>query len=393
MRTQRSLQSKPAEPNRRGIALVLATILIAAMMIFAAFTVDVGYITVSKSQLQAAADATALAAAMDFSVDETTARSAADQYFLANGFDPNDPAVSYSVDFGTWDPATKSFAVTSFANAHATRVSVTANGIPSFFGKIAGQQAYSVSAEAIAVAAAVPRDVVMVLDCSTSMSSGMSNGQSRMANTRVAAQELIGRLNPTLDRVGLAVYSKEDTTRDDYEITGVMETALNFSFTPTSSRVATLDDGEYGEGTNIAGGFRAGLDVHLTDPSPRTDEGLVRIVVMLTDGETNAAEPYPFPNDGPSGALPPGPYEDEDYDNDSSLTRWANTIRARGIKVYCITLGSSAYDPVMVNAASSPDAFDKQYYYHVPEGPLDNQVLKSVYGRIGSNRGGPTLVD
>jgi Putative Flp pilus-assembly TadE/G-like len=67
MKANRVFYSRAAEyaARRRGMILVLATAAMIMILGFAAFSVDVGYIALTRAQLQVAADASAMAAAQD----------------------------------------------------------------------------------------------------------------------------------------------------------------------------------------------------------------------------------------------------------------------------------------------------------------------------------------
>src|SRR5436853_4588642 len=64
MHTNKFLKTR-TNKNRRGNILVLAAAALIMIMGFTAFSIDIGYITLTKAQLQNAADAAALAAAAD----------------------------------------------------------------------------------------------------------------------------------------------------------------------------------------------------------------------------------------------------------------------------------------------------------------------------------------
>jgi Mg-chelatase subunit ChlD len=380
---------------RRGSIVVLSAAMMVFVIAMAAFTTDLGFITVSKTRQQAAVDAAVLAA-IDVMVDgQVVSDAAISELLLANGYDPADSTLVVTTEYGSWDDTLHAFVVTSFENADAIRVQVRDNGIPAFFGPVLGHNGYSVVTEAIATKGnAIPRDIVLVLDCSTSMDANMSNGLTRMENAKDAAQSLVAELTND-DRASLAVFSWRDNSRNKHKKTGRPETDLSFNFTPTTDRVEDLEDGFYTSGTNVAGGLRAGLDVILNDPNPRLppevgDPDPVQIVVLLTDGKTNKKEPYPVPDDGPTGVLPPPPYGNN-FNARTGVTKWSNTIKARGIKIHIVTLGSSSHDPLYV-AAASPTENGVKYYHHVANGGNDAQNLLNVYKQIGQGNHGPKLV-
>ena len=55
---------KSCSQRRKGVILVLAALLLVMIMAFTAFTVDLGYLSLSKAQMQNAADAAALQRAL-----------------------------------------------------------------------------------------------------------------------------------------------------------------------------------------------------------------------------------------------------------------------------------------------------------------------------------------
>jgi hypothetical protein len=73
------------------------------------------------------------------------------------------------------------------------------------------------------------------------------------------------------------------------------------------------------------------------------------------------------------------------------VTKWANTTKARGIKIHVVTLGASAHSSLMVNAAST-DEDGVTYYHHVSGGGDDAEDLLEVFRTIGIGNHGPKLV-
>ena len=174
--------------ERRGVILVLTAIVLVVLLGFVALTIDVGLIQLTKTQLQSAADASALAAATELSgtLDAATvranARTAAVQVaaLYKNGdrssvvLDPiND------VTFGkiSWDPTgqTYTYAWGDAAIPHnvvkvralRTTSGTSDNRLPLFFAGTIGSTKADVGAEAIATYQ--PRDIMVVLDFSASM--------------------------------------------------------------------------------------------------------------------------------------------------------------------------------------------------------------------------------
>ncbi|REJ71682.1 MAG: VWA domain-containing protein [Planctomycetota bacterium] len=382
--------------ERRGAILVLAAALLVLIFIFTAFTTDVGLITLDQTRLQVAVDSATLGASMDFPDGEAAVLASVDEMLRLNGFDPaGNPELQVTPQFGNWDDSLMEFVPSSFDASNALRVQVTNTSIPAQFGTVMGRQHYTTRAEAIASrGGGVPRDVVLVLDASLSMQARMSNGLTRMENTQAAAARLVDALG-SRDRVGLSIFSWKDRNRWRHELTGVTEQKLHFNHQPTTNRIRELKPGEYEIYTNIGGGLRAGLEVFLDDMDPRTGreaEELEQIMILLSDGQPNRAEPYPVPDDGPNGMVPRLWEMRWFYDEYESIRRWANTIKARGIKLFVITVSDEAYSHVMQQAASPPEEGQDTFFYHVSNGPDDYLELLRTFEEIGNYTRKPKLV-
>lgn len=178
---------KQLTPQRRGVVLVLTAVILIVMLGFVAFTVDVGLIQLTRTQLQAAADASALAGAMELSgtLDAATVRinaraAAIDIAKLYRNGDRNSVSLDPMKDitFGkiAWNSTTQTYQYTwgDTATPHNV-IKVRAmrstsggdNRLPLVFAPIFGTQKADVGAEAIATFQ--PRDMVVVLDFSSSM--------------------------------------------------------------------------------------------------------------------------------------------------------------------------------------------------------------------------------
>ncbi|MEP3479798.1 MAG: pilus assembly protein TadG-related protein [Fuerstiella sp.] len=155
------------ESQRGGIIIIFAAILLVAVFAFVSFTVDIGYVTVVRSQLQSAADAAALGSAQDIPVGQSLARSSAKSLALLNeaGGKPvvlEDP----DIELGFFDFNTKSFVVDP-TQANAVRVTARADDQQLFFAPIIGHDTIDIQAQSIAMLN--PRDIVFAVDLSGSM--------------------------------------------------------------------------------------------------------------------------------------------------------------------------------------------------------------------------------
>jgi Flp pilus assembly protein TadG len=156
--------------------------MIVFLLAMIAFAVDMGYVLMSRTQLQTAVDSAALAAAATMGNTQEVATEAAIRYGGLNKIgNQNVQIKSSDVVYGKWDTATRTFTPSDSGTGYAVRVtgradSTTSGAVPLFFGRVLGQQ--SVNSEASAVATTNPRDICFVVDLSGSM-----NDDTDPANT------------------------------------------------------------------------------------------------------------------------------------------------------------------------------------------------------------------
>ena len=178
---------KHQHSQRRGVVLVLTAVVLIVMLGFVAFTVDTGLIQLTKTQLQAAADASALAGAMELSgtLDASTVRAnartaAVDIAKLYRNGDRSSVSLDpiNDITFGkiAWNSKTQTYQYSwgdaaiphNVIKVRAMRSTTGGdNRLPLVFAPIFGAQKADIGAEAIATFQ--PRDMVVVLDFSSSM--------------------------------------------------------------------------------------------------------------------------------------------------------------------------------------------------------------------------------
>ncbi|MBN2580787.1 MAG: VWA domain-containing protein [Pirellulales bacterium] len=160
------------KPSRRGVTILLAILLIVFMLGMVAFALDLGYIVLVRTQLQTAADASAMAAASVMALPREEMYATAQQYagyHVAGG-----KIVSLrdaDVQYGAWDANRRTF-TPSKEPGNAVRVTARADKLAGgerslFFGRIFNQTSFA--SQASAVAMANPRDIAFVVDLSGSM--------------------------------------------------------------------------------------------------------------------------------------------------------------------------------------------------------------------------------
>lgn len=178
-------------PSRRGAIVVLAAILAVVMLGVVAFALDLGYVLLVRTQLQAAADSSALAAAASANLTRGEMEGVAKQYAgyhqaAGRAVQLNSPDIEY----GNWDTATRVF-TPSTTVGNAVRVTTrtdqsTGGATPFFFARVLGQNSVDLSASAVATVN--PRDIAFVIDLSGSMNNDTDPDNTDGINSTFASQ-------------------------------------------------------------------------------------------------------------------------------------------------------------------------------------------------------------
>jgi Flp pilus assembly protein TadG len=157
--------------KRRGSILVLSAFLMVIMLGMIAFALDVGVMMLTKTQLQVAADAAAMAAGAVLGAPDSDPAGVAKQFAAlhkANG--KNIALADADIQNGTWDATTRTFTPTDEVS-NAIKITARANessgGNGLYFARIFGVNTMSMSASAVAMGN--PRDICFVVDLSGSM--------------------------------------------------------------------------------------------------------------------------------------------------------------------------------------------------------------------------------
>ena len=235
----------PGDSNRLGSILVLATAVMIMILGFVVFSVDVGYIALSKGQLQNAVDAGALAAAMDLdafgdqgAVMTVATKSAKDVSGLHRAGDHANVSLEGNlgdVDFGrrTFDSYTGKYTFgwgPDYAPYNAVRVTARRsevlgqegnvqedNQLPLFFGPILGAKGATIQTSAIATF--LPRDIVCVYDLSGSMND-LSELKSIYSLDQLDIEDNIYQI---WEELGSPTYGNMDFTPDWVTVPGQPE--------------------------------------------------------------------------------------------------------------------------------------------------------------------------
>ena len=167
MNTQPQPQTQQPPEERRGVVLILTAILLVTMFGFVAFSVDYGYMSIVHGSLQNAADSAALASVVELGDGESQAVAVAGEMAAANPVGSHSPTLNTSrTQSGVYDRETKTFTPTT-DGPNAMRVVTQVIDLPLFFAPVLGHDSFSGEAEAIAMTK--PREIVLVVDLSSSM--------------------------------------------------------------------------------------------------------------------------------------------------------------------------------------------------------------------------------
>jgi Flp pilus assembly protein TadG len=320
-----------------------------------AFATEVGRMFLLRSEVQNAVDAGALAAALELRRNATAvdvAATAAQDYVQRNraGSAVEIPDNLIDVEVGTWDSQTRLFTATN-VSPNSVRVFARQNE-PFFFARIFGMTTFDAPASAVASGGGAPLDIMMVLDLSGSMSSnGRIQALQNAAPTFVQVIEDFGGD----DQIGVMGYGGklEDFDADDdgngipyasapaelYPANdtnvGVLEAALTNDFATLRTYILTSSNliaSKYGGGTPTGAGLRDGAHYLVNAPTAR--ENVERVIVLMSDGHANK----------PSS------------NGDGYALDMASYAAGLDIKVYTISLGTSADEQLMEDIAAATGA-------------------------------------
>ena len=124
-----TMSQQPSKPKqrRRGAIAVLAALMCVILLGMIAFAVDIGYLAMARTQLQAAADSAALAAAVVANQGQSTAFAVASMSPRNNTVAGRSVQIaSADVQFGTWDTSSRTFTQSS-TPGNAVQVTVRTN--------------------------------------------------------------------------------------------------------------------------------------------------------------------------------------------------------------------------------------------------------------------------
>jgi Flp pilus assembly protein TadG len=247
--------------NHRGQILPMFVVLLPILLLFVGMTLDLGMAYVTKTALSRAADAASLAAMKNIKQGQAIAQQLAQEAFNANyaAFGNNSPTPSVSVVI-----------TTNSANNTVVNVNATAQLSTFFLGLLPGFNTINVST---ASQTTRPKLIMsLVLDKSGSMD---KNGGATALPPAVT--NFISYFDNTTDQIAEVSFSTLAT----------VDVAMGTNFTaPITSAVASM---KFGGSTFSQAGLQDGL-TQITGVTVPTGESVIKVAVFFTDGWANTIE-------------------------------------------------------------------------------------------------------
>ncbi len=377
--------------KRRGAMLVLVAITIVLLVIAAAFSVDVAYMQLTRTELRTSTDAAAragieaLSRTQDVDAATLAAQDAASINLVAGEpllLDPDAGDVIFGrstrgangiFDFNATDPDVNSVRVIGRRTADSP-----SGPVGLLFAGVLGPTTFLPTQVARAVH--LDRDICVVLDRSGSMNwriqdntfpngrdwcDGPDENDSRWAALARAMNLFLGLLDGTDDEelVGIASYSAAGTTCGVTVPNGRVDVRLTTDYTPILSRIAeysgTIENGNLTDfriagGTNIAAGIEQGTTV-VTDPARRRPFA-EQTLIVLTDGVANS---------------PGGEAAAQQAARDAATNAKANFPR---LTIHTITFSDAANQTLMQEVA----AIGGGSHFHAPTAERLEEIFEEI---------------
>ncbi len=274
--------SRVGEPRkspggRRGAMLVLLCVMMFAFVAIVAFSVDVAYMNLVKTELRTATDAASKAASENLARTQNIASATARGIEIANENLVANRRLQLSssdFEFGRSDLQPSGAFVFQRNATPINSVRVTgqrtagslSGSVGLFFGRAMGVSAFE--PVETCTSTYIQRDIVLVLDRSGSM---LDDNKFRDLRNAVRLFVNIMKDSPVEERVGLASYST-DATED---------IALTTNLDLITTRVDRM---VFSGLTNISGGLDSGRRIIANGRSPMFVE---KTIILMTDGLQN----------------------------------------------------------------------------------------------------------
>lgn len=372
MKSRHLLKKVPLSP-RRGAMLVLVAAMLLVFVGIIAFSVDVAYMQLARTELQTATDAAARAATAELSRAQNVnqARKRGIAVAAMNTVDgrplklrPADVVPGYSMRPANsrWKFAPNQTPINSFRVAGRKTNQSPSGSVKLFFAPVFGKKYFELQQTASAVR--MDRDIALVVDRSGSMKvyttekiNYVPSGdwrrcsppqpKSRWAALTTAVQVFVRTLQqtPSKEQIGLVSYASSYKECGIVNRRSEVNQPLTLNGNQINSAMNAISARAFNGATDISAGIDEGMNMLLNSPEARSFAQ--RTIVLMTDGVWNQGR---------------------------SPVQAAQDARRRGISIYTVTFGAGANQNDMKKVAQITGG----KHYHAP----DEQTLIQVFQEI-----------
>ncbi|MFV2069207.1 MAG: VWA domain-containing protein [Pirellulales bacterium] len=372
----RTSKRRPGNRDRRGAIVVFVAIMLMVFVAMAAFSVDVAYMQLSRTELRAATDASARAGAEALSrLQDSNAAVQAAIATAAQNITAGQPLILTENDVVLGSSSLQSNGSWNFTAGETPYNSIRVFGhrtsgssfgeVSLFFGKALGVDSFAPTQ--ISTASQLDRDICIVLDRSGSMAFDLSGIDwqyppglsypdaycepphptlSRWAAAAVALGAFITELDGTdqIETLSLVTFASPGTWCGSSYNASDVEIGLTPDYSLVSNAMATRSSNPIPGGTSISSGLDDAIGV-LTGSGNRPYAA--KTIVLMTDGVHNYGPP---------------PIES------------AQVAQAEGIVIHTVTFSDGADQQQMIAVAAATNG----NHYHAP----DAQALEAAFREI-----------
>ncbi|WP_375748866.1 VWA domain-containing protein [Vibrio sp. HN007] len=265
MAKSRLHKSNSIPGKNKGLVLILTIMALPVLLMITGLAIDTGRIYLVKAKLFAAVDAAGIAAARAVANGEDAAKAAASKYFNVN----------FPTDFmkSTAALATPVFSSDEFGNI---TIDVTGSAtMPNTFLSMFGYKNWTVSALAQTIRR--PVDIVLVVDNTTSLKSGVMGDVTQDVVDR--SKSFVSNFHESFDRLALVKFAY------GAEVPVPFNDARGFNKSTVKNEIDAFSFGGYGTTyyTNASEGMYRALDEVRNVPNPAS----LKVIVFFTDGSPN----------------------------------------------------------------------------------------------------------
>lgn len=294
--------------EQRGQIIPLIAVLAVGFLALVSFVIDYAHIKNTQKELQAAADAAALAGAMELP-DANAAFNTALSY-SANPLNPTGKNSRPELPDNTITDVDSTLCLNYLKNLglnlcpNAIRVRHDADVPLLFLGGlgIPGIHVHATSTAAMKGGSAYPLDVMIVLDRTGSMGDNTQSGVQKMAQARAGVQTFLSAMKPSSDKIGLALFPPTTSTSCNYNVgTNPYENAQNgYVVVHLRSDFRTSDTGPLngssplvkavtGSCPSVSGitAYTSAIRAAKTELNTNGRSNAQDVIIFFTDGEAN----------------------------------------------------------------------------------------------------------